>query len=166
MLGGWWFRWCRHPPSIPRISSHQQPAPGCSGETNIAPPSTVQLKLCLYKSNHNENLLFRGFLYSRTETPKANFGFINLTNPGCWPVTAEYVLAPVLPLLPASCCTNGTGQLCKGYIGYTEMAPIHTVQLYRIQLRPVSLSGMNNNKYIGPQGVKLFAYASKPGQTI
>lgn len=54
------------------------------------------------------------------------------------------------------------------YIGYTQMVPTHTVQLCRIQLQSVSLSGMKDDTYTGPQGVKLFAGTSKTqtGQTI
>ena len=130
----------------------------------------MQLKLCLYKSNHDHNLLFKSLLYSRTQTPKSNFDFINLTSPGCWPVTADYDLVPLLPLPAASYCTKAQENYAKAtiHIGYTQMVPTHTVQLYRIQLRPVSLSGMNNNKYIRPQGVKLFAYTGKTqtGQTV
>lgn len=159
------------PTQHPTLTSHQRPAPGCSGKSNIAHSSAVQLKVCWYKSKHDHSLLFRSLLYSRTQTPKSNFDFINLTNPGCWPVTVEYVPVPVLPLLPGSCCMGGTGKLRKGHHSYrlcTDGSYTHTVWLYRFQLWPLPFSGMNNNKYIGPQGTKFFAYTSKTqtGQTI
>lgn len=58
-----------------------QPPPGCSGETSAAPSPTAQLKLWLCRSVRNQNLHFRSLLNSRT--PKSNYDFINLTNPGC-----------------------------------------------------------------------------------
>lgn len=94
-----------------------QPPSGCSGGTSIASSPGAQLELWLYKSVQNHNLNFRNLLYSRTQSPKSNYDFINLTNPCCW----DYTFVPMLPLPPAS--FTSTGKKATIYRGCTQVVP-------------------------------------------